>query len=94
MKTDNGKHAAPVLLMVAVVGMLVAAAGCATLDRAYQPEVTWTNVPTIHVFTNTVVVTNTVPVVTERTNYVYVTNAASGGDRRPSPSGNRWRRTW
>ena len=39
---------------------------------------TWTNTPMVHVFTNTVVVTNTVPVVTERTNIVYVTNAASG----------------
>ena len=38
----------------------------------------WTNAPVVHVFTNTVVVTNTVPVVTERTNVVYVTNAASG----------------
>ena len=39
---------------------------------------TWTNAPVVHVFTNTVVVTNTVPVVTERTNVVYVTNASTG----------------
>ncbi len=65
------------------VGLCTAAAiaglsGCGTLDKAYNQEVTWTNAPTIHVFTNTVVVTNTVPVVTERTNIVYVTNASSG----------------
>src|SRR5947207_13636222 len=52
--------------------------GCSTLDRAYNQEVTWTNAPVVHVFTNTVVVTNTVPVVTERTNIVFVTNALSG----------------
>jgi hypothetical protein len=58
-----------------VVGGL---SGCSTLDRAYNQEVTWTNAPVVHVFTNTVVVTNTVPVVTERTNIVFVTNAVSG----------------
>ena len=52
--------------------------GCSTLDRAYNQEVTWTNSPVVHVFTNTVVVTNTVPVVTERTNIVFVTNSLSG----------------
>ncbi len=46
----------------------------ATVCSAKQ-EVTWTNEPVVHVFTNTVVVTNSVPVVTERTNVVYVTNA-------------------
>jgi hypothetical protein len=61
-------------LVLAVAGL----SGCATMDRAYRQEVTWTNVPTVHVFTNTVVVTNTVPVVTERTNIVFVTNAMSG----------------
>ncbi len=60
---------------VVVVGGL---SGCSTLDRAYNQEVTWTNAPVVHVFTNTVVVTNTVPVVTERTNIVFVTNAVSG----------------
>jgi hypothetical protein len=40
--------------------------------------VTWTDAPVVHVFTNTVVVTNTVPVVLERTNILYVTNAVSG----------------
>src|ERR1044071_10068104 len=66
---------------VMVVAALVAVgglAGCSTLDRAYDREVTWTNTPVVHVFTNTVVVTNTVPVVTERTNIVFVTNAVSG----------------
>jgi hypothetical protein len=48
--------------------------GCSTLDRAYKQEVAWENAPTVHVFTNTVVVTNTVPVVLERTNIVFVTN--------------------
>jgi hypothetical protein len=62
------------LALVAIVGL----GGCATMDKAYDREVVWTNAPTVHVFTNTVVVTNTVPVVTERTNVVYVTNAASG----------------
>jgi hypothetical protein len=40
--------------------------------------VTWRNAPVVHVFTNTIVVIKTVPAVTERTNAVYVTNAASG----------------
>jgi hypothetical protein len=48
------------------------------LDRAYKQEVTWTNAPVVQVVTNTVVVTNLVPQVVERTSIVYVTNAASG----------------
>ena len=63
-----------VAALVAVNGL----SGCSTLDRAYKKEVTWTNAPVVQVFTNTVVVTNTVPVVTERTNVVYVTNATTG----------------
>ncbi len=60
-------------LGVAVMGL----SGCATMDRGlFNEQVTWTNMPTVHVFTNTVVVTNTVPVVWERTNIVYVTDAA------------------
>ena len=43
-----------------------------------QEEVTWADAPAVHVFTNTVVVTNTVPAVMERTSMVYVTNAATG----------------
>jgi hypothetical protein len=62
-------------LGIAVVGL----SGCATLDRAvFDESVTWTNVPTVHVFTNTVVVTSTVPQIVERTNVVFVTNQASG----------------
>src|SRR5512141_384395 len=57
---------------------LVGLSGCSTLDRACKQDVTWTNAPVVHVFTNTVVVTNTVPIVTERTNVVFVTNAISG----------------
>jgi hypothetical protein len=48
------------------------------LDRAYRQEVTWTNMPTVHVFTNSIVVTSTVPQVVERTNFVFFTNQASG----------------
>jgi len=67
------------VLIAAALALLVAcASGCSTLDRAYKQEVTWADAPVVHVFTNTVVVTNTVPVVTERTNIVFVTNAASG----------------
>ncbi|HWQ91882.1 MAG TPA: hypothetical protein VN673_09440 [Clostridia bacterium] len=67
-----------VVIGMALALLLACASGCATLDRAYKREVTWTNAPVVHVFTNTVVVTNTVPVVTERTNVVFVTNALSG----------------
>ena len=63
------------LVAMLAVGCL---SGCSTLDRAYKQEVAWTNAPTVHVFTNTVVVTNTVPVVMERTNVVFVTNEVSG----------------
>ncbi len=67
-------------MVAAALAMLaLCASGCSTLDRAaYRQEVMWTNAPVVHVFTNTVVVTNTVPVVTERTNVVFVTNAVSG----------------
>ena len=60
--------------MLAVGGL----SGCSTLDRAYKKEVTWTNQPVVEVVTNTVIVTNLVPQVVERTSVVYVTNAASG----------------
>jgi hypothetical protein len=63
-----------VTAMLAVGGV----SGCSTLDRAYKKEVTWTNQPVVEVVTNTVVVTNLVPQVVERTSVVYVTNAASG----------------
>jgi len=62
-------------LIVAMIGL----SGCASLDRAvFDESVTWTNMPTVHVFTNTIVVTSTVPQVVERTNFVFLTNAASG----------------
>src|SRR5512139_18749 len=67
-----------VLIAAALALLIACVSGCSTLDRAYKQEVTWTNAPVVHVFTNTVVVTNTVPVVTERTNIVFVTNAVSG----------------
>ena len=63
-----------VAAMLAVSGL----SGCSTLDRAYKKEVTWTNQPVVQVVTNTVVVTNLVPQVVERTSVVYVTNAVSG----------------
>jgi hypothetical protein len=67
------------LLAGALAFLVACASGCSTLDRAaYRQEVTWTNAPVVQVFTNTVVVTNTVPVVLERTNMLYVTNATSG----------------
>jgi len=67
------------LLAGALAFLVVAAAGCSTLDRAaYRQEVTWTNAPVVSVFTNTVVQTNTIPIVVERTNVVYVTNATTG----------------
>jgi hypothetical protein len=73
------KHLKPSLWIAAlVIAGLVALTGCATLDRAYTQQVTWTNAPVVHVFTNTVVATNNVAQVTERTNVVLVTNAATG----------------
>src|SRR5690349_20302573 len=65
--------------LAAITASIVGLSGCASLDRvAYDQEVTWTNTPTVHVFTNTIVVTNTVPQIVERTNIVFVTNAATG----------------
>ena len=63
-----------VTAMLAVSGL----SGCSTLDRVYKKEVTWTNQPVVEVVTNTVVVTNLVPRVVERTSIVYVTNNATG----------------
>ena len=76
MKAENRKQRAGFLVTALLaVGVLN---GCSTLDRAYKQQVTWTNAPMVQLVTNTVVVTNTVPVVTERTNVVFVTNAVSG----------------
>src|SRR5258708_37281018 len=77
MNKKCGKYVVAIILCAALV-VVGGLNGCSTLDRAYKQEVTWTNAPVVHVFTNTVVVTNTVPVVMERTNVVYVTNATSG----------------
>jgi hypothetical protein len=62
---------------LAIIGA-VGFSGCATMDKAYDKQVVWNDAPTVHVFTNTVVVTNTIPIITERTNIVYMTNVASG----------------
>jgi len=78
-KMTRGEKCVWTVVIGAALALLVACAGgCAGLDRAYKQEVTWTNAPVVQLFTNTVVVTNTVPVVTERTNILYVTNAVSG----------------
>ncbi|HOX58844.1 MAG TPA: hypothetical protein P5205_17365 [Candidatus Paceibacterota bacterium] len=80
MKMSRGEKIVWAAAVAGALALLVAcASGCASLDRAaYKQEVTWTNAPVVHVFTNTVVLTNTVPVVLERTNVVYVTNASTG----------------
>jgi hypothetical protein len=78
MKNNKvGDGCVVVVLALAVVAVCWLS-GCSTLDRAYKQEVTWTNAPEVSVVTNTVVVTNLVPVVLERTNVVFVTNAVSG----------------
>src|SRR5512135_253500 len=74
-KANGGVWCSAAAVVVAAVCLL---SGCGTLDRAYKQEVTWSDAPVVRVFTNTVVVTNTVPVVTERTNIVYVTDATTG----------------
>ena len=66
------------IVMVLAVLAWAGLSGCATLDRLYMREVGLTNAPVVQVVTNTVVMTNTVTEVVERTNVVYVTNAASG----------------
>jgi hypothetical protein len=80
MKMSRGEKIVWAAAVAGALALLVAcASGCASLDRAaYKQEVTWTNAPVVHVFTNTVVLTNTVPVVLERTNVVYVTDASTG----------------
>jgi hypothetical protein len=53
------------LVLAATLAMVLACVnGCSTVDRAYDRKVTWTNAPVVQVRTNTVVVTNTVAVVT------------------------------
>jgi hypothetical protein len=63
---------------LAGASILLMVAGCGTLDRAYKKQVTWTNAPVVQVVTNTIVATNVVPQVIERTNVVLVTNSATG----------------
>ncbi len=76
--TKRGVWCGAAVMVVAALVAVNGLSGCSTLDRAYKQEVTWTNAPVVRVFTNTVVLTNTVPVVLERTNIVYVTNATTG----------------
>ena len=78
MKKTMGGVWSGAVAIVAVATMIGGLNGCATLDRAYKQEVTWTNQPVVEVVTNKVVVTNLVPQVVERTSIAYVTNAASG----------------
>ena len=78
-KMTRGEKCIWAVAVTAALALLVASAGgCASLDRAYRQEVTWTNAPVVGVFTNAVVQTSAVPVVVERTNVVYVTNATTG----------------
>ena len=79
MKTARvGVSCGAAVMVVAAMLAVSGLSGCSTLDRAYKKEVTWTNQPVVEVVTNTVIVTNLVPQVVERTSVVYVTNAASG----------------
>jgi len=79
MKTAKvGMWCGAAVMVVAAMLAVGGVSGCSTLDRAYKQEVTWTNQPVVGVFTNAVVQTSTVPVVVERTNVVYVTNATTG----------------
>ena len=61
--------------MAAAVSLI---GGCATMDKAYEQQVTWTNTPVVKASTTTVVMTNIVPQVVERTKVVMVTNEATG----------------
>jgi hypothetical protein len=67
-----------VVMVAGLLGVWLLVSGCAGLDRAYRKEVAWTNAPVVQVVTNTVVVTNVVAEVVERTNVVFVTNSVSG----------------
>ena len=76
--TKRGVWFGAAVMVIAAMLAVSGLSGCSTLDRAYKREVTWTNQPVVEVVTNTVVVTNLVPQVVERTSVVYVTNAATG----------------
>ena len=57
MRNQKGGYGVFVLVaLIAIAGL----SGCATLDRAYRQEVTWTNAPAVQVVTNTVVVARSV----------------------------------
>lgn len=58
--------------------LLLLGTGCSTLDRAYDQAVTYRPEPVVHIYTNTVVVTNQVPQFTEETVVVLETNAVTG----------------
>jgi hypothetical protein len=77
-KTKVGVWCGAAVMVVAAMLAVGGLSGCSTLDRAYKQEVTWTNAPVVQVVTNTVLVTNLVPQIVERTSVVYVTNAATG----------------
>jgi hypothetical protein len=66
------------MMVVGLAAALGTLGGCATLDKAYKAEFAWTNAPMVTVVTNTVVVTNLVPQIVERTKLVMVTNETSG----------------
>lgn len=58
--------------------LLLLGTGCSVLDGAYDREVTYRPEPVVHVYTNTVVVTNRVPQFTEEPMVVLETNALTG----------------
>jgi hypothetical protein len=66
----------------AMIGMVMVAAvlisGCAALDRAYDSEVTWSEVPVVETGLRPMGVTNVVPQVVERERIVMVTNDVTG----------------
>jgi hypothetical protein len=62
----------------AMAAAVMVVAGCSTLDRAYDQEVTWESQPVVHVFTNSIVVTNFIPQFAEETIVSFETNAVSG----------------
>src|SRR5262249_20773789 len=61
---------AKVAMLAATLTIACLCTSCGTLDRAYTKQVTWTNAPLVQVVTNTVIATNTVIEVVQRTNEV------------------------
>ena len=72
--TKRGVWCGAAVMVVAALLAVGGSSGCSTLDRAYKQEVTWTNQPVVKVVTNTVVVTNLVPVFYTNIVQVPVTN--------------------